>query len=208
MRTKTREKKMIQPESEKINLLFSPPTFTKTKSSEEFASLREQISQEIQPKGFIERLYVDDAAALVWDILSLRCYKAGILKAAFLLALQGIVYQLLSRQDYDGFDEHEIAAEKLARGWFENEKAKTQVIKLLERFGLDESAVEAEAFRSRLKELEQVDRLLTFAEARRDKALRSIAEYRQSLAKQIEQNTDQILENDGIPELIAIERLG
>jgi hypothetical protein len=41
--------------------------------------------------------------------------------------LQGILGQLLNPRDYEFSYRHEEAAEDLARSWFENKKAKTQV---------------------------------------------------------------------------------
>ena len=82
-------------------------------------------------------------------ILRLRRCKTGIVNGAFLAALQGILEQLLCRQDYEFPYYHGEAAEDLARGWFENKKAKSKVATLLRKFGLDEGAIEAEAFRLR-----------------------------------------------------------
>jgi hypothetical protein len=47
---------------------------------------------------------------------------------------------------------------------------------LLHKFGLEESIIEAQAFPSRADELESLDRMLALAEARRDKALRCVAD--------------------------------
>jgi hypothetical protein len=116
--------------------------------------------------------------------------------------LQGILGQLLNPRDYEFSYRHEEAAEDLARSWFENKKAKTQVAALVRKFGLDEGAIEAEAFRLRAEDLERFDRMLALAEVRSDKALRSIADYRQSLAEQNKQSTDRILENDEVPRLV------
>jgi hypothetical protein len=199
------EQKMAQSMNQQVEQSYSLPCLTITESSDELASLCEQVDDEIKPTGFIERMYVGDVIALTWDILRLRRSKTGIINGAFLAALQGILQQLLCRRDYEGLD-HMHAAEDLARGWFENERARTKVAKLLRRFGLDEAAVEAEAFRLRAEELERFDRMLALAEVRRDKALRSIADFRQSLAEQIKQSTDRILENDEVPRLVAVRK--
>jgi hypothetical protein len=176
-------------------------------SADEFASLRKALSNEIQPEGAIEQLYVDDFAALIWEILRLRRYKTVIINNARLAALQKILEQLLCRPDYDPDSDfiyvHAHAAEDLARSWFDNKKAKTKVAKLLRKFGLDEGAVEAEAFRSCLEDLERLDRMLVLAEVRRDRALRFVAEYRQLLSKQLQQAANRILDNDEVPRLIA-----
>jgi hypothetical protein len=75
---------------------------------------------------------------------------------------------------------------------------------LLRELSLDEGTIEAEAFRSRAEDLERLERMLALAEVRRDRALRWIADYRQSLAKQIKRAADRILDNDDVPRLVAV----
>jgi hypothetical protein len=69
---------------------------------------------------------------------------------------------------------------------------------------MDESAIEAQAFRLCADDLERLDRMLTLAEARRDKALRCLAEYRQIFAKQVRESTDRILDNEDVPRLVSV----
>jgi hypothetical protein len=197
------EPKMAQSMNQKVEPLRPLPCLTITESSDELASLCQQVNDEIEPIGFIEQMYVKDIIALTWDILRLRRGKTGIINGAFLAALQSIVEQLLPQEDYESIYDQEQAAKDLAREWFENGKVKTQVAALLRKFGLDEGTVEAEAFRSRAEDLERLDRMLALAEVRRDKALRCIADYRQSLAKQIKNSTDRILEGDDVPRLVS-----
>jgi hypothetical protein len=185
--------------NQKVEPLRSLPCLI-TESSDELASMCEEVNQEIKPAGFIERIFVEDVVALIWDIQRLRRSKTAIINAAFLAALQGILAQLLCPRDFDDSYEHEHAAEDLARSWFDNKEAKTRVATLLRNFGLDERAIEAEAFRLRVDDLERLDRMLALAEVRRDRALRCIADYRQ--AKQVKQSTDQILDHDDVPRLI------
>jgi hypothetical protein len=172
-------------------------------SADAFASLRKALSHEIQPEGAIEQLYVDDFAALIWEILRLRRYKTAIINSSRLAALQGILMQLLYSGDFEFAYIHAQAAEKLARDWFKKKSAKTKVATLLRIFGLDEGAIEAEAFRLCAEDLERLERLLTAQEVRRDKVLRLIAEYRQVFSKQLRQAGDRILDNDDVPFLVA-----
>jgi len=58
---------------------------------------------------------------------------------------------------------------------------------------MDEGAIEAEAFRVRLDDLERLDRMLAALEFRRDKALSCLAGYRQMLSKRLGQAADRIL---------------
>ena len=46
---------------------FSKPQLLMTESAQDFAALNAALMEEIKPRGIIERLYVADIAALVWD---------------------------------------------------------------------------------------------------------------------------------------------
>jgi hypothetical protein len=89
-------------------------------------------------------------------------------------------------------------AEALAHAWFTDQEAKKQVSETLSRFDLDESAIEAEAIRRSSSELELLDRMLTSLESRRNKALGCVAEYRASLAHQLRDSTDRIIDGKGV----------
>jgi hypothetical protein len=68
----------------------------------------------------------------------------------------------------------------------------------ISRFDLDESAIEAEAVRRSSSELEVLDRMLTSLESRRNKALGCVAEYRASLAQQLRESADRIIDGKGV----------
>ena len=72
---------------------------------------------------------------------------------------------------------------------------------MLADFRLDELAIEAEAIRSVFSELEMLDRMLTLQESRRNKALRSIADYRDGLARQVREVSTRVIESDGLMKL-------
>jgi hypothetical protein len=85
-------------------------------------------------------------------------------------------------------------AEVLAFEWFTDPKAKQQVTEILNRFHLDETAIEAEAIRCVAADLELLDGMLMSLEVRRNRALRSIADYRESFAERVQQVSDRIIE--------------
>lgn len=180
--------------AEQITASRPHPMVLITEREDEFASLHKELEQEIQPKNFIERMYVGDIAALLWETIRLRRFKTAMLNQALRVALQNVLKQILFKPEYIEKPDYELEAETLADNWFHSQKAKTQVAKLLGQFNLDESAIEAEAFRLMSSEIEQLDRMLTMAEVRRDKALHSIADYRDSLARRLRQSSQQILE--------------
>ena len=89
-------------------------------------------------------------------------------------------------------------AKTLAHSWFTEQEAKKQVSEVLSRFDLDESAVEAEAIRRSSADLELLDRMLSSLETRRNKALGCVAEYRASLAHQLRESADRIIDAKGV----------
>ena len=88
---------------------------------------------------------------------------------------------------------------------FENSADKIEVQKLLEQFGLDEGAIDAEAYRIVFAELQELNRMLASAEARFSKTLRSIADYRKSFAQRAESSVGRILAKNDVPGLEPTE---
>ena len=164
-----------------------------TESKDEFDLLRDTLNEEVKPRGIIEQMYVEDIAYLVWEILRLRRGKAAIINSAFRDALTEVVMQLLrnpGERKYQ-FKDH---SEKLAREWFSDPDVKKQVAGLLREFNLDETAIEAEAFRKSADDLERIDRLMASSEARRDKALVCIAQYRGDFGALLRERSDRLVD--------------
>jgi hypothetical protein len=168
-----------------------------TESADEFDALRDAFEREIKPQGIIEQMYVHDISSIVWEILRLRRCKAVIINSAFRGALEHLLPQLLRQPDQY---EHDVRdeAKDLAHAWFTDQEAKKQVLEILSGFELDESAIEAEAIRRSSSDLELLDRMLTSLESRRNKALGCVAEYRASLAHQLRESADRIIDSKGV----------
>ena len=178
---------------------FSKPQLLMTESAQDFAALNAALMEEIKPRGIIERLYVADIAALVWEILRLRRCKVAIVNIAFKHALSHTIYRLAGEPRV-GTPEREWY-EDIILDWFSKPEARKEVLQLLAEFHLDEFAIEAEAIRSVFSELEVLDRMLTLLESRRNKALRSIADYRDGLAKQVREVSNRVIEADAVIQL-------
>jgi hypothetical protein len=168
-----------------------------TESADEFDALRDAFEQEIKPRGIIEHMYVHDISSIVWEILRLRRCKAVIINSAFRSALEHLLPQLLRQPDQSEYDVRD-EARTLAHAWFTDQEAKKQVSEILTGFDLDESAIEAEAIRKSSSELELLDRMLTSLESRRNKALGCVAEYRASLAHQLRESADRIIDGKDV----------
>ena len=85
-----------------------------------------------------------------------------------------------------------------SNGSLANQEAKNEVSAIFRRFRLDEFSIVAQATKDSLSDLQLLDRMLASLESRRDKALRCVATYRDSLAKQIRQSSDRILEGSDV----------
>jgi hypothetical protein len=142
----------------------------------------------IKPRNIIEHIYVYDVAQIAWEIARLRSCKTVIINTAYRTALKDLLNRELG-VDYQ-------TAEALAGDWFTDKEAKKQVAEILRRFHLNESAIEAEAIKSLVPELDILDRMSMSLEGRRNRAIRGIAEYRESFAKKVREGSDRIIEGD------------
>ena len=180
----------------KLTLLPKSPLLI-TETADEFEALRDAFEREIKPRGIIEQMYVHDICSIVWEILRLRRGKVVIINSAFRSALEDLLKQLLrqpGQSEYDVRDE----AQDLAHACFTDKGAKKLVSEMLSQFNLDESAIEAEAIRKSFADLELLDRMLSSLESRRDKALGCVAEYRASLAHQLRESADRIIDGKDV----------
>jgi len=170
--------------------LISRPGLTITESADDYDSLVKSLQQEISPRGFIEHMYVADMSAIVWESLRLRRCAAAIINMAFRAALKNLLVQFWKNPDEPApYQESEV----LALEWFTDPNAKRQVAEILKKFHLDEAAIEAEAIRSVAADLELLERMLMSLEARRNRALRSIADYRASFAENVQHVSERII---------------
>jgi hypothetical protein len=176
--------------------LFSSPRMLWGESAEQFADLLAELTLEIKPRGIIERIYVNDLREIVWDISRFRRFKTDIILNARPAALHTIIRQLLNKENIAPDD---LKVKKLVLGWFESSADKTEVEELLQKFQLDEGAIDAEAYRSVFPQLQELDKMLALAEARFSKTLHSMFGYRKSFALVAETSTTRILARNDVP---------
>jgi hypothetical protein len=167
------------------------PLVLSTEKADDFLALQADFEQEIHPKGAIERMYVHEVAAQVWDIRRYRNAKTAIINNAFAPALREIIRRIMPMSEMLDAD-----AERLARGWFLEPRTRIEVQELLAAHDLDDHSVAAEALRQVAPDLERLDRMLTNLEVRRDRALQNIEDLRAGLAKRVRQASDRVLDDN------------
>jgi hypothetical protein len=186
-----------------------------TENRQDFDDLHKAIQREIKPQGIIEEMYASEISSLIWEILRLKRCKAAAINSAYPRALKGLLKELsrtpegvpdmlLSPEEMAKHeascrldisdDDREI--EELAFDWFGSKKAKEKVSKQLRAFNLDESAIEARAFRLASDDLNWLETMLISLETRRDKLLRRVGEYQETFGKRLRASSNQIIAHD------------
>ena len=127
----------------------------------------------------------------MWETVRLRRCRGSLVGANYADGLQALLHRLLTKNNIPYAD---IRARKLALAWFVDKEAKQEVRGILRDFDLDESMIEAEAVRLSFRDLEIIDKLLMGLEARRDKALGCIANYREAFGQQLRETSDRLIE--------------
>lgn len=179
--------------------LYSRLGVLRTESSDELAGLLADITQDIEPKSSVEKLYVSDIAYHTWDVLRYRRIKNGIMKRGFRKALVNILNEILLPPSPNYFLEQRWAAETLAYDASFDEESWDRTLSVMQEAGLDETAIEAEAYRLVADDLAKADRMLKAAEDGREKALRSIKKYRKSFGEELRRKSDRVLAEDDVP---------
>ena len=170
-----------------------------TESAEHFESEHLAFENAIKPRDKIEQMHVEDISYYNLKTSQRRRFGFAILKAALIEAL----YDLLTRQ-LGAMDRSN--AQLLVERWAKDDaKAKSEVVEILERYGLDETAIEAEAFICCSGKLAAVEQSEASHASRRDKTLPNLAFYREMIARQSQQRTERSLEAE---ELARIENVG
>jgi hypothetical protein len=188
------------------NTAYFRPALLRTESEEDFEKLFDELQRDIEPATFVELTYVFEVAELLWDIMRRRRNKADIIDNAFRKALANLLRSILTPPGalYNSVTQQlQSTAQTLASEWFYSQESKDQALALLKEADLNIRSIETEALRLSLDDIERVDRLLTAAEARRDKALRSIAWYRESFAKKLQQSSERILAAEQVPSIVS-----
>jgi hypothetical protein len=80
-----------------------------------------------------------------------------------------------------------------AKDYFSDPTVKALITAVLHRFGLDHNAIEAEASRLVLSEVEKYDKMISNAERQRHKTLKQLAQIRKDLAPLFREVTDRII---------------
>ena len=179
-----------------------PFKILRTESEADLADLQAEIAEDFHPTDVIERELVEEIVDYTWKIRRYRRVATGIQNNALRKALAQILNEILLPPSATTFVKCWIASQRLSHSWLLDPEGRRRVESLLEEAGRDLSAIEAQAHTLVADDVENANRMEESARAGRDKALRSLARYRKSLAVQLRRNSDRVLVADQAP-LIA-----
>lgn len=177
--------------SDRLTKLFFKPALLLTESYEDIDVLRASIDAQIRPSNVIECIFAADVAILQWEILRLHRCKAQIVNVAFRRALKSLL-----RPHFETNGEADDVVER----WFTEPESKDEVRKVLARHNLDELAIEAEALRLSVPDLERVDRVVAALESRRNRAIGCVYDFRAS-SKQCRKRSNRLFKSNEIRSL-------
>ena len=165
-------------------VIANAPAFLLPNEKEaDYAAIARRIVGASRPKDAIEEFLIGDVIDLSWEVLRLRRFKAGILRAS----MGAGVEQALAAVGYS--EEMDTLSESWAAG---DANARKEVGAILAKAGLTLDEVTAKTFESKIDVFERIDRLLASAEARRSNALREIDRHRDAAGAAVRQAIDEV----------------
>jgi hypothetical protein len=142
-----------------------------------------RIAAAVNPKDFLEEIWVRDVADLSWEVFRLRRIKAELctlqVAAAIRCTLQGVC--------------GEAQAKKLSRQW---ETGAIGQIDQLAATGCTVGSITADVFLVNSENLERIGRMIMKAEARGTAAVREIERRGSCMAQGLRRASDDVVEAD------------
>jgi hypothetical protein len=159
-----------------LEALFSFPPLQPDEDKVLYEELQDEVAAVIQPKDYIEFIWVRDFTDLIWQIWNLKRNRAEILQTARILALRDRFKVLLD--DGRGTEETlKLEAAERAKEWFADESLSDTETEN----HITEDELTALAYLYRQEEITAIDKAISAAESRRNKVLRDIEMRREKV---------------------------
>jgi hypothetical protein len=164
-----------------------------TESVDEYERDRSRIENAIEPCDAIEQIYFEDFVHERLQMQRLQRWSTATLKTELVEAVYAVLRDLNELETLD--------VESVIEQWPTDPAARAAVSDRLAKHGLDDSAIEAEAFRRCLPVLSAIDQSQTSRASRRDRSLQSLAYFREMKARQRQLAAKSAVGNGGVPRL-------
>jgi hypothetical protein len=134
------------------------PALLWSESLKNYEALLDELKRDLQPRGTIMRLLVEDYAKLTWEIARYERANVALLNSASPHALRNVLRPIFFGPAH--LEKGDGPARDLAEEAIRSSQDATRALNLLGEVGLDETAVEAEALRLRLPDIGGIQRLI------------------------------------------------
>jgi hypothetical protein len=161
--------------------VFGPPPLIPGEDLAAYRALLERIAAAVHPKDFLERMWVRDAVDLEWDVLRGRRMKAQIVKIAQGRHIAKLLTNSLGEKGANG----------VAATWDAPEMREIFTPDMA-RAGITSDSIMAQAYVSKLDEIERVEDMTASAEARRNNVFREIDRHRQAFGTALRRAVDAV----------------
>lgn len=166
---------MTKPAEDNLRSIFTcPSALLPSESIRVFNDLEIAIRDHIDPRNVLEEAWTAELRDIEWEMRRLRRFKSQIVSSVRPEALRNLLSSIS--------DESDDEIEDLARRWVSNKAIRNKITRMLDAAHLDESAIDAEAYRLSLASIAYFDRQLTCLARRRDAVIRQIEDYRAGTA--------------------------
>jgi hypothetical protein len=166
-----------------LGVLFAKRPLALGESEQDYDSFLVAVTAAVEPGDIIERLWVKDFVDLKWETMRLRRLQASVLmsRANSILADQ---LRMGNAGQIDGVQVFTLP--DLLKGFTDgDEKAVTEVKRVLTHRGKDWDMILAQALLEKLDEIGPIDRMIAGADARRNKVLQEIDRRRDAFARRL-----------------------
>ena len=175
---------------------FGPPPLITGEDADAYEQILARVSNQVAPKDLIEEMLLIDVVDLTWEIARLRRLKAGLYNVGAYQSLTNVLRPLLDRDNStpeSDLDEEALFERYLEENWVRRiPDAVKRVDQLLDQAGLSMDAVNAQTLAENIEGMERIERMLAGLEARRNAILREIDRRRESFARPLPRNSQQV----------------
>jgi hypothetical protein len=170
MRTKSKK-------PDRSGLLFAPALLP-GEDGRLYAELRRRIWEALKPRDIFEEVLAADLVDIQWEIVRYRRLLGKHLQNERLRASEHLIEGILPL-DFSPDEGARLARKRAIDRTTGEPEARKEITSQMKRFDLDEEAVIAAAFARNVDLVEKVTRMISVAEARKNKAFREF-EFRRS----------------------------
>ena len=175
---------------------FGPPPLITGEDADAYEEIRARVFSEVAPNDIVEEMLLIDIVDLTWEIARLRRLKAGLYNVGAYQSLTNVLRPLLDRDNStpdSDLDEEGLFERYLEENWVRRiPDAVKRVDQLLDQAGLSMDAVNAQTLAENIEGMERIERMLAGLEARRNVILREIDRRRESFARPLPCNSQQV----------------